>query len=611
MAPDTGCSPGVCRRAAGLGESHGQATRTHQSPVDLAARGCRGADVHADAGRLWCAGNGRPARCAGVTRSVGVRGWSRRRSLRAPVHRGRGIDSSTTIDVLASGPRKVRVKVVGPEIGRIVEVWDGTRLLEHDQDSVFPYTIYEAPSEHPDELAGIQEFMIGDPTTSPNPLCKHAERLPGARPVLGRTTIRYRCQPRNDSLLGGTILVDQSTGLLLRSGPSAREPGGHLPHASPRTPSPPRRRPAPRSTSSPPSTPPDPSRHTRTAPPFRLDLLDGGTVSSAELDGKPYVLAFFSSDLYFDHGELCPRCVPALLQVQHLSHHGTDPTVLAVQNGERGKPGFPLVPPGLTAAGRERPRHGPAARLRAHPRGRVRVRRLRRSHPGSHRPPGLEQRRSPMRCPHSTEMTAGSSRPSAPHREPSGRRGRGGLRAGPALDSPDAYGGLGIGGSGLGRSWDVTAQDLTSGVPEQLVYTLGPRRSFRQCLLVLRPPERVAGQQQNRPGVGGGGAVPLPSPVGHFASSWTTSVQSSTRASVMGGHVTMTTTYPDWPPRNVAHTRFAESWRAGARRFSGPRSPGIRRRRRRAGSPSPAPGPGNHRVHAYRPRAGRRPPTAR
>ena len=26
VAPDTGCSPGDCRRAAGLGESHGQAT---------------------------------------------------------------------------------------------------------------------------------------------------------------------------------------------------------------------------------------------------------------------------------------------------------------------------------------------------------------------------------------------------------------------------------------------------------------------------------------------------------------------------------------------------------------------------------------------------------
>ena len=257
-----------------------------------------------------------------------------------------GESLKTTIDVLAAGPRKVRVKVVGPEIGRIVEVWDGTRLLEHDQDSVFPYTIYEAPSEHPDELAGIQEFMIGDPTTSPNPLCKHAERLTGARPVLGRTTIRFRCQPGNNSLLGSTILVDRSTGLLLRSGPL---------HAS-------RVEPSPTvtadtfSTQAPPGAEVDiiAAKHpTRSEPssqeaaPFRLELLDGGTVSSAELDGKPYVLAFFRSDLYFDHGELCPRCVPALLLVQQLSHRGTDPTVLAVQNGERGKPGFPLVPPGL------------------------------------------------------------------------------------------------------------------------------------------------------------------------------------------------------------------------------------------------------------------------
>ncbi len=59
-----------------------------------------------------------------------------------------------------------------------MEVWDGSRLLEHDQDSV-PHTVYKAPSEHPDELSGIQEFMIGDPTSHSNPLCKHAERLTG------------------------------------------------------------------------------------------------------------------------------------------------------------------------------------------------------------------------------------------------------------------------------------------------------------------------------------------------------------------------------------------------------------------------------------------------
>jgi len=251
-----------------------------------------------------------------------------------------------TFDVIAAGPRKVRLKVVGPDIGRILEVWDGTHLLEHDQDSVFPYTVYEAPSEHPDELSGIQEFMIGDPTSNPNPLCKHAERLTGARQVRGRTAIRYRCQPNNDSLLGATILVDQSTGLLLRTGPLHGRVDTS-PAVTANT----------FSTQAPPGAKVDiiAAKHPtgtkpphQKAPPFRLQLLDGGTVSSAEFDGKPYVLAFFSSDLYYDHGEICPRCVPALLLAQQLSHHGTDPTVLAVQNGERGKPGLPLVPAGLT-----------------------------------------------------------------------------------------------------------------------------------------------------------------------------------------------------------------------------------------------------------------------
>jgi cytochrome oxidase Cu insertion factor (SCO1/SenC/PrrC family) len=192
----------------------------------------------------------------------------------------------------------------------------------------------------------IREFMIGDPTTNPNPLCKHAERHTGARQVLGRTTIRYRCQPSNNSLLGGTILVDESTGLLLRSAPLHVSRVDTSPTVTAHT----------FSTQAPPGAKVDniAAKHpTRTKPsnqtarPFRLHLLGGGTVSSAELDGKPYVLAFFSSDLYFDHGELCPRCVHTLLLVQQLSHHGTDPTVLAVQNGERGKPGFPLVPAGL------------------------------------------------------------------------------------------------------------------------------------------------------------------------------------------------------------------------------------------------------------------------
>jgi peroxiredoxin len=226
-------------------------------------------------------------------------------------------------------------------------VWDGSRILEHDGDSVFPYTIYEAPFEHPDELAPIQEFMIGDPTINPNPMCKHAEPLTGAPQVLGRTTIRYRCQPSNDSLLGATILVDQSTGLLLRSGPLRVSRVDTSPTITPDT----------FSTQAPPGAkvdtiaakrPTAPKPTDQKAPPFRLQLLDGGTVSSAEFGGRPYVLAFFSSDLYFDHGELCPRCVPALLLAQQLSHRGTDPMVLAVQNGERGKPGFPLVPPGLT-----------------------------------------------------------------------------------------------------------------------------------------------------------------------------------------------------------------------------------------------------------------------
>jgi hypothetical protein len=67
--------------------------------------------------------------------------------------------------------------------------------------------------------------------------------------------------------------------------------------------------------------------------------------------GRPLVLAFFASDIVFDaHGEECGRCIPSLLALQRETAGGTSPSVLAVQSGEWGKPGFPLVPRGLRLA---------------------------------------------------------------------------------------------------------------------------------------------------------------------------------------------------------------------------------------------------------------------
>ena len=61
------------------------------------------------------------------------------------------------------------------------------------------------------------------------------------------------------------------------------------------------------------------------------------------------MLAFFVSDLVFDpDGSSCPGCVDALLTLQRLTADGTDPPMLAVQEGNTGKPGFPLIPKGLT-----------------------------------------------------------------------------------------------------------------------------------------------------------------------------------------------------------------------------------------------------------------------
>jgi hypothetical protein len=80
-----------------------------------------------------------------------------------------------------------------------------------------------------------------------------------------------------------------------------------------------------------------------------LELVKGGRIGLKDLAGKPFVLAFFPADLAFDEsGEVFPGSRDALLTLQTLTSNGTKPRVLAVQEGSLGKPGDPLVVPGLT-----------------------------------------------------------------------------------------------------------------------------------------------------------------------------------------------------------------------------------------------------------------------
>src|SRR3954451_9740213 len=85
------------------------------------------------------------------------------------------------------------------------------------------------------------------------------------------------------------------------------------------------------------------------APSFPLKRVNApGTASLTDYADQPLVLAFFSSDLVFDiHGETCPGWVTSLLTLQRLTAGGTPPRVLALQGGDEGKPGSPLIPRGL------------------------------------------------------------------------------------------------------------------------------------------------------------------------------------------------------------------------------------------------------------------------
>jgi hypothetical protein len=93
----------------------------------------------------------------------------------------------------------------------------------------------------------------------------------------------------------------------------------------------------------------------RKAPDFALDLVKGGRIGLKDLTGQPFVLAFFSPDLD-PVDEHCPECVQArqellteLLTLQALTHNGTKPRVLGVEEGEEAdKFGHHLVVPGVT-----------------------------------------------------------------------------------------------------------------------------------------------------------------------------------------------------------------------------------------------------------------------
>ncbi|GAA1655902.1 hypothetical protein GCM10009744_55630 [Kribbella alba] len=251
-------------------------------------------------------------------------------------------------NVVTDGATKMRVKeslyaepgVVGEEA---VYTWDGTRMLVFSEQNAPPYTVYEAPREHPNEFTAITSWQTNLWSAARAPGCTH---LKTTQPMLGRLAAGYRCvtaSPDPAAPAPGDLWVDQATGILLKAPDLVAEKLVLNPKTDAKTFS---------------TMPPAGAEVTviaakkaspAQAPDFTLQLVKGSRIGLHDLAGKPFVLAFFSSDLAFDEkGEVCPGCREALLALQTLTGNGTKPRVLGVQIGDLGKPGYPLVVPGVT-----------------------------------------------------------------------------------------------------------------------------------------------------------------------------------------------------------------------------------------------------------------------
>lgn len=250
------------------------------------------------------------------------------------------------LDVTTDGAQRVRLHSRIVDVGENLSVYDGHRLLVHDTSYAVPYMLYEAPSEHPDAYQPMSLWRLDPTSGSFRTACTGAHHISKVRTIADRPATGYTCRVQHDrpEALSGTVWLDQETGVLLElGGLRARAVTMNAPLAA-----------GTFSTDPPAGVKVDlfKARHASAsgpepAPAFSLRLLGGGTVGRADLEGRPFVLAFYSSDLYFG-GETCPRCVPSLLHLQQLTAGGAHPAVLLVQNGEEGKPGAPFVPEGIT-----------------------------------------------------------------------------------------------------------------------------------------------------------------------------------------------------------------------------------------------------------------------
>ncbi|TCM48754.1 hypothetical protein EV648_10318 [Kribbella sp. VKM Ac-2568] len=259
----------------------------------------------------------------------------------------------TRYHLITDGGTKVRLKISiygDPEATVVGEeyltTWDGNRVLVFSQSNEPPYTVYEAPGEHPDEVQRVMSWAGFIWSTAQSSGCTD---LKTTKTIIGRTAAGYRCvepSPEPGAPATSEVWFDQATGIMLQHPLMVAEKLVLDPAITATTFS---TEPPPGARSTVVAAEHPASGKSKQAPDFTLELVKGGRIGLKDLVGQPFVLAFFPSDLAFDEsGDAFPGHREALLKLQTLSDNGTKPRVLAVQEGSLGKPGYPLAVPGLT-----------------------------------------------------------------------------------------------------------------------------------------------------------------------------------------------------------------------------------------------------------------------
>ena len=249
------------------------------------------------------------------------------------------------VDLLVEGTDRVRVTEKATGASPMSVIYDGRRLLVHSSEDGPPWTLYEAPTEHADALSAALTWRPDPAAASFGEGCPRAVEL-GAGTVLGRPAHGYRCaaeHSRDMSSSAYTMWLDDRTGVLLKAPfVSATDITEGVPVGSTTfSTTPPARAEVrvvgPHGTSG--GTP-------REAPPFTLPLTDGGVATSAGYAGRPLVLVFWASDLFFGERDECPRCQHLFRTLHDLTSRPQGPAVLVVVTGDPGKSGYPLLPKG-------------------------------------------------------------------------------------------------------------------------------------------------------------------------------------------------------------------------------------------------------------------------